>query len=193
MTEFKILGTTILPALCKKPEANQFSSMKGIVMANTRKYALAPFHRTSSPPSQRGRGALITIPNRAINVDTIRAVKKPCLATRRALCSSFAPMYCATWTENPAETAEPTPPINHVLVDTRPIAADAFAPRLPTMAESIYCMAMVVIWVKIAGTLSSQTRWSWGFNSIQFGFICILLLFEVSGGKILFHRIGEPV
>ena len=50
------------------------------------------------------------------------------------------------------------PPSSQVLVETRPIAADAFAPRLPTMAESMYCITMEEICVKIAGMLSCHTR-----------------------------------
>ena len=38
-----------------------------------------------------------------------------------------------------------------------PMAAEAFAPSRPTIAESMYCMAIVVICVRIAGRLSRQT------------------------------------
>lgn len=56
---------------------------------------------------------------------------------------------------------------SQVLVETRPIAADAFAPSAPTIAESIYCMAMVVICVSIAGRLSRHTRDICGRSSLQ--------------------------
>ena len=49
------------------------------------------------------------------------------------------------------------PPINHVDVETRPIAAEALAPRLPTMAASMYCIAMELSSAKIAGMLSAIT------------------------------------
>lgn len=39
----------------------------------------------------------------------------------------------------------------------QPMAADAFAPSAPTMAESMYCITMEVIWVRMAGRLSRQT------------------------------------
>ena len=53
--------------------------------------------------------------------------------------------------------------IAHAVLDaTSPIAAEAFAPSLPTIAESMYCMAMVVICVRIAGRLSRQTSRSRG-------------------------------
>ena len=56
---------------------------------------------------------------------------------------------------------------SHVLVETRPMAADAFAPSLPTIAESMYCMTMVVICVRIAGRLSRKTSASCGHSSGQ--------------------------
>ena len=36
--------------------------------------------------------------------------------------------------------------------------AVASAPRLPTIPASIYCMAIVVSWARIAGRLSERTR-----------------------------------
>ena len=83
-------------------------------------------------------------------------------------------MLCATCTEKPAETAYVMPPSSHVLVDTKPIAAEAFAPSEPTMAESIYCITMVVICVKIAGRLSTQTSFTCGFSSCQLIFFMSL-------------------
>lgn len=53
---------------------------------------------------------------------------------------------------------------------TSPIAAEAFAPSLPTIAESMYCMAMVVICVRIAGRLSRQTSRSRGRSAENFVF-----------------------
>ena len=50
---------------------------------------------------------------------------------------------------------------------SRLIAAEAFAPRAPTMAESIYCMAIVVICVRMAGRLSCQTSRSCGASVFQ--------------------------
>ena len=46
-----------------------------------------------------------------------------------------------------------SPPMSQVEVDTRPMEADAFAPKLPTMAASIYCIAMELISARIAGML----------------------------------------
>lgn len=55
-----------------------------------------------------------------------------------------------------------------MLEATRPIVAEAFAPKAPTMAESIYCITMVVIWVRIAGRLKIQTSLISGFKRSQF-------------------------
>ena len=83
----------------------------------------------------------------------------PCRNTERALCQSPAPMQCATCTEKPMAAAEHSPPNSHVLVDIRPMDADAFAPRLPTIEASMYCMAMDDSCVIMAGMLSSTVRW----------------------------------
>ena len=50
------------------------------------------------------------------------------------------------------------PPISQVDEDTRPMAAVASAPRLPTMPASMYCMAMEVSWARMAGRLKPRTR-----------------------------------
>jgi hypothetical protein len=50
------------------------------------------------------------------------------------------------------------PPISQVEEDTRPMEAVAAAPRLPTIPASIYCMAIVVSWARIAGRLRDITR-----------------------------------
>ena len=60
--------------------------------------------------------------------------------------------------------------ILNVLDATSPIAAEAFAPSAPTMAESMYSMATVVIWVRIAGTLRRQISRACIFHSGKFSF-----------------------
>ena len=87
------------------------------------------------------------------SITTVRDWRK----TLRA--SSFfpAPMSCATCTENPIAADMQIPPMSHVEVLTRPIAAVASLPRLPTMAASMYCMTVEVISASIAGILSSRT------------------------------------
>ena len=49
-----------------------------------------------------------------------------------------------------------------------PMAAEAFAPSAPTIAESIYCITIVVICVKIAGRLRCHTSLTCGLSSLQF-------------------------
>ncbi len=67
-------------------------------------------------------------------------------------------MRWATCTENPVETEAHNPQKSHVVVDTNPMEADASAPRLPTIAASIYCMIMAESWVTMAGTLKAAVR-----------------------------------
>ena len=50
-------------------------------------------------------------------------------------------------------TAAHSPQNSHVVVDTNPMEADAFAPRLPTIEASIYCIAMEDNWAITAGAL----------------------------------------
>jgi len=61
-----------------------------------------------------------------------------------------------------------------VLLATNPIAAEAFAPRAPTMAESIYCITIVVICVRMAGRLSRQTSRIRGRSAWKF---CVRMAF----------------
>ena len=59
------------------------------------------------------------------------------------------------------------PLISQVLEDTRPMAAEALAPSAPTMAESIYCITVLVMCVKIPGKLSRQISCTCGFSSVH--------------------------
>ncbi len=49
------------------------------------------------------------------------------------------------------------PPKSQVVEDTSPMAAVAPAPKEPTMAASIYCMAIELISASMAGTLRRRT------------------------------------
>ena len=71
---------------------------------------------------------------------------------------SPAPIRCATCTEKPVAAATHNPQKSHVVVETKPIAADSSAPRLPTIAASIYCMTMEESCAIIAGTLNCTVR-----------------------------------
>lgn len=68
-------------------------------------------------------------------------------------CEVAGPIRCATCTENPVAAAAHSPQNSHVVVDTNPMEADAFAPRLPTIEASIYCIAMEDNWAITAGAL----------------------------------------
>lgn len=63
-------------------------------------------------------------------------------------------MQCATWTAKPVEAALHKPLNSQVVVETRPIEAEALAPRLPTIAASIYCITMEDNCATIAGILN---------------------------------------
>ena len=60
--------------------------------------------------------------------------------------------------ENPAAADPHTPPNSQVVVDTRPMAAEAPAPIRPTMDASIYCIITEVICAMIAGVLKDAAR-----------------------------------
>ena len=81
-----------------------------------------------------------------------------------------------------------------MLVDTRPIAAEAFAPSEPTMAESIYCITMVVICVKIAGRLSTLNFLHLRFKFMPTYFFSCLAprFFKFPCCKIAAHHAGKP-
>lgn len=64
-------------------------------------------------------------------------------------------MKWATWTEKPVDVAPSTLPISQVVDSTRPMLADAAAPKWPTMAASIKNIRTVVIWASMDGTLVS--------------------------------------
>lgn len=66
-------------------------------------------------------------------------------------------MSCAVWTEKPLAIEMQSPLRSQVEVDTRPMEAEACAPKLPTMAESMYCIAMELSSARIAGTLRAIT------------------------------------
>ena len=108
-------------------------------------------------PSQMGSGPLIPMAA-AIRIPEKHSAKtKACFNTCLASRSCLAPIFWAAWTENPVATALHRPFSSHVLVETTPIAADAPAPKFPTMAVSIYCIIMEVSCARIAGTLNRHT------------------------------------
>ena len=81
---------------------------------------------------------------------TTSPASRACRSTSLASSSRFAPIRWATWTEKPVAREMHMPPSSQVEVDTRPMEAEALAPRLPTMAASMYCMAMELICARMA-------------------------------------------
>lgn len=110
-----------------------------------------------SPPSHKGSAPLMDAPRAASVVPNSRAATRDWRKTDAALPFSSAPISCAVCTEKPVARELHSPPTSQVEVLTSPIAADAPAPRLPTIAESIYCMMIELICANIAGMLSRIT------------------------------------
>ena len=106
------------------------------------------------PPSHLGRGPLRAIPMVARIRLRIRTDVSPCLRTALAPLKSFAPQRWATCTEKPEHAPAVKPPRIHVLVEMRPMDAEGFAPRRPTMPASMYCISIDEVWARIAGRLS---------------------------------------
>ena len=76
-----------------------------------------------------------------------------CRSTLRAASKSLAPMKWATCTEKPIFAAEARPPISQPEVSTIPMAAEAFAPRCPTIEASMKNITVAEICARIEGIL----------------------------------------
>ena len=76
-----------------------------------------------------------------------------CRSTRRARSKSLAPMEWATCTENPMLAAEASPPSSHPVVSTSPMAAEARAPKCPTIEASMKNMMVADICANMDGIL----------------------------------------
>ena len=99
----------------------------------------------SFPPIQRGTLLLIMSPKNTTATATITLTIKDWCISERALSSSPAPSLCPTRIENPTVLAMVIPKRSQLAELTRPTEAEAWAPKLPTIAASMYCMAMKVI------------------------------------------------
>ena len=89
--------------------------------------------------------------------EKLRTVRSPVLTYLLAPSSSLAPTLWATPTVKPMPMEVHKPPTSQVVVDTTPMAADALAPKLPTMEASIYSIIIVEIWAIMAGKLRANT------------------------------------
>ena len=137
-----ILGTLMFPLLWSMLPDRRLSCINGSEKANIMKYSEAIPEMDSSPPSQPGRNGHIAQAIHIAAKPNTDVAARACLSTSLAIRNSPAPTRCATCTLNPTDAAERIPPKSHVLVDIRPIAADASAPRLPTIEASIYTITM---------------------------------------------------
>ena len=81
------------------------------------------------------------IPTTARKMPRKRTADSPCLRTTLAFLKSLAPQRCATWTENPLQAPAVKPLMIQVLVIIRPMEAEGFAPRRPTIPASMYCIS----------------------------------------------------
>ena len=86
------------------------------------------------------------------------ATVMPCLRSFRAVGYDFAPISCEASTEYPVIPADPRPQKSQIVLDTIPTAAASTAPRLPTMAASMYCIKTFANCARIAGIESRITR-----------------------------------
>ena len=132
--------------------------MKGSEKANIMKSSEAIPEMDSPPPSHPGRNGLIAHATHMAAAPNTDVAAKACLRTSLAILNSPAPIRCATCTLNPTEAAERMPPNSQVLVDMSPIAADASAPRLPTMEASIYTITIYESWASMEGILSRTIK-----------------------------------
>lgn len=152
------LGSCMSPAHLSTAAERLYNWKKGRAKEKMRKYIEASCAMSVPPPSQKGRGVAMHIPpSMTIKLNSV-AVTNPVRITSRALAKSFAPMKCATCTENPIEVADVIPPISHVVVSTMPIAAEARAPKLPTMAWSMKNMTTAESCASMDGILSERRR-----------------------------------
>ena len=80
--------------------------------------------------------------------------------TSRARVRSLAPMKWAVCTEKPIEAAPASPPKSQMALSTKPMAAGASAPRLPTIAWSMKNIITLVICANIEGILNKYIKLS---------------------------------
>ena len=113
---------------------------------------------SAPPPRSFGRGLESAAPIAATSREKHRQTTKPWWRMDLAFSSCPAPMYWAACTVKPVQQARRSPPKSQVLEATRPMDADAEAPRLPTIEESMYSMTTSVICARIAGMESCMIR-----------------------------------
>ena len=136
------------------------------------------------PPSQDGSHLAILMAINNITIENSMVERSPIFMIFLASLLSFAPIRCASWTLKPSDAAFKRPPISQVDEETKPIEAESWAPRRPTILASAYSMMMVDICDMIAGkeiwmvSLIESFRVSLSpFLSFNNNSFCIVLLF----------------
>ena len=105
------------------------------------------------PPSQKGNCRctnMLAMSTSRLMTDVQRS---PWRNTLRAFAKSLEPMKWATCTEKPSDAALVMLPMSHVVLSTRPMAAEAPAPKWPTIEASMKNMSTAVTCAKIDGML----------------------------------------
>ena len=86
----------------------------------------------------------------------MRLKSMDCRSTPRASCWRSAPRYWAIWIENAVYSPTRMPWSSQVLELTMPMAAVASAPMWPTMAASMYSIAVTTSCSRMEGMLSAS-------------------------------------
>ena len=95
-----------------------------------------------------------------ISTLSVRLMISPWRNTCRARMKSFAPMKWAACTENPSDMALVMLLKSQVVDSTRPMLAEASAPKCPTMEASMKNIITLVICANIEGMLKSTIKLS---------------------------------
>ena len=153
MPIFSIDGIFMLPEHFSIDPASPSIWKKMPLSPKMAKYSEASWAISSLPPNQYGRYGDTHSAVSDISSDHARQHTIDCRSTLRAATMSLAPIKWATCTEKPMFAADPNPPISHPVVSTSPIAAEAFAPRCPTIDASMKNITVADICAKIDGIL----------------------------------------
>ena len=130
-------------------------------------------------------------PKRAAPTPRITLKSMACRSTLRASSCRSAPRYWAIWMERAVYRPTRTPWSSQVLELTMPMEAVASAPMWPTMAASMYSMAVTTICSRMDGILNISTtpavsRRGWshpaasGPKAVQVKVSCLLLFLRFS-------------
>ena len=115
--------------------------------------------KDGSAPSHPGRNRQMPMPSAAMPQPRRMLKIMDCRSTPRASSWRSAPRYCAIWMAKDVNSPTRMPWSSQVLELTMPMAAVASAPMWPTMAASMYSIAVTTSCCRMAGTLrATATR-----------------------------------